>query len=33
VLNQLNEIIRIQEGVKKSTEQIKDKDTEDLFKK
>jgi hypothetical protein len=33
VLNQLNEIIRIQEGVKKSTEQIKDKETEGLFEK
>ena len=32
VLNQLNEIIRIQEGVRKTTEQIKDKETEGLFK-
>jgi hypothetical protein len=32
VLNQLNEIIRIQEGVRKTTEQIKDKEAEGLFK-
>lgn len=33
VLNQLNEIIRLQEGVRKTTEQIKDKETEGLFQK
>jgi hypothetical protein len=32
VLNQLNEIIRIQQQAKSATEQIKDKDTESLFK-
>jgi hypothetical protein len=33
VLNQLNEIIRVEEGVRKTTEQIKDKEAEGLFEK
>ena len=33
VLNQLNEVIRIQQQVKQATEQIKDKAAESLFNK
>ena len=33
VLNQLNEIIRLQEGVKVGTESLKTKQTEDIFDK
>jgi uncharacterized protein YigA (DUF484 family) len=33
VLNQLNEIIRLQEGVKVGTDSLKQKQTEDIFNK
>ena len=32
VINQLNEIIKLQDNVKQNTEKLKEKQTEDVFK-